>query len=205
MVVWERYEGDTLSKRQQGTSKKPHYPWLPWPCWCRTLQIHRWSYKPQETKRWQKHFWVGLLQYCIWLILASSSQLLQSDSKRSNIIQVYKLPWAILEPHRKCPCLFEVASDCQKKKPHSGPGTSLALRVTRCFTTSKVPQSPKDLVFLFFGDEKQRCKSWTGDVILDIWTDNCVRVTLACHEINFIQFCFWAVENFYALQSSTEL
>lgn len=177
MVVWERYEGDTLSKRQQGTSKKPHCPWLPWPCWCRTLQIHRWSYKPQETNKGQKHF---ELKICEILYLANSGFLFPLAKR-----------WAILEPHQKCPC---------------GPGTSLALRVTRCFTTSKVPQSPKDLVFLFFGDdEKQRCKSWTGDVILDIWTDNCVRLILACHEINFIQFCFWVVENFYALQSSTEL
>ena len=182
-----------------GDIKKARSTWLPWPCWCRTLQIHRSSYTPQETKKTQT-LWVGP---CEILYLAYSSFLFPALPKRSNIMQVHPstLPWAMLEPHQCAhPCLFEVASDCQQKisyrKPRHVVGSAgdPVLHDIQGTTVTKGP--------VFFGDEKQRCKSWTGDA-MDM---NCVgAVWHAMRSILFNLVFFGGVENLYALQSSRHI
>ena len=140
------------------------------------------------------------MKYCIWLILASSSQLFQSDPILCKYIQV-RYPGRCLS-HINVPIHVSLRwlVIVSKKSATESRGTSLALRVTRCFTTSKVPQSPKDL---FFWAMKNRDAN-PGLVML--WTYELCRGCLACHEINFIQSCFLGgVENLYALQSSRHI
>ncbi len=199
MVVWERYEGDTSSKWQQGTSKKPEAHGCPGLVDVEPFRFIDHLIHLRKQKR-HKHFELALVKYCIWLILASSSQLFQSDPILCKYIQV-RYPGRCLS-HINVPIHVSLRwlVIVSKKSATESRGTSLALRVTRCFTTSKVPQSPKDL---FFWAMKNRDAN-PGLVML--WTYELCRGCLACHEINFIQSCFLGgVENLYALQSSRHI